>query len=76
MQEGGEQTAERQGRARMTKGKLSMSAQKVYFELRMASVIYTHAFIHFIPRVWWQRERLLLPIVLDLKAFIKKIRLR
>lgn len=31
-------------RARMTRGKLSMSARKVYFKLRVASVIDTHAF--------------------------------
>lgn len=44
MQEGGKQTAGRQGRDRMTSGKLSMSARKVYFKLRVASVIDTQAF--------------------------------
>lgn len=42
MQEVEKQTAERHG-------KLSMSARKVYFKLRMASVIDKHAFVSFRP---------------------------
>lgn len=49
VQEGGKQTAERQGRARMTSGKLSVSAKKVCFKLRVASVIDTHAFTEYRP---------------------------
>lgn len=66
-------------RARMTRGRLSTSAKKVYFKLRHGICHrYTCIYPFFEQKVCLvaKREELLFPTVLELKAFIKQIRLR